>query len=36
VSEKSSILKDKSFEFALLVVRLYKALVETSAIWDNP
>jgi len=30
MSEKRSILKDKSFEFALLVVRLYKTLVETK------
>lgn len=30
MSEKRSILKDKSFEFALAVVRLYKTLAETK------
>jgi len=30
MSEKRSILKDKSFEFALTVVQLYKALAETK------
>ncbi len=30
MSEKKSVLKDKSFEFALAVVRLYKSLIETK------